>query len=132
MRKQEPLGTEFKTLVDAYSGQMLWLEVMEGKERMRGKKYTKEFGVTASCVMRGVEHLEKFEFTDCAYLPSIRPRLFFGDLWFGSVKVTCQVRKLGHHGCFVIKTAHSRTPKKFLEQKCNISRWNRDYHGEVC
>ena len=79
MRKPELLGTEFKTLVDAYSGQMLWLEVMEGKEWMRGKKCTKEFGVTVSYVMRGVKHLEEFEFVDCTYLPSLQPRPFFGD-----------------------------------------------------
>ena len=90
---------------------------MEGKEKMRGKKYTKEFGVTASCVMRGVEHLEEFEFIDCTYLPSSQPRLLFGDSWFGSFKAAYQFRKLGHHGCFVIRTSHSRTPKKFLEGK---------------
>ena len=90
---------------------------MEGKERTRGKKYTQEFSVTASCVMRGVEHLKEFEFVDCTYLPSLQPKLFFGDSWFGSVKTAYQVRKLGHHECFVIKTAHSRTPKTFLEGK---------------
>ena len=85
---------------------------------MRGKKYTKEFDVvTVSCVMRGVEHLEEFKFVDCTYHPYLQPRLFFGDSWFGSVKAACQVRKLGHHGVFVIKTAHSRTPKTFLEGK---------------
>ena len=72
MRKPEPLGTEFKTLVDTYSGQMLWLEVMEGKERIRENKYTKEFGVKMSCVMRGVEHLEEFQFVDCTYCPMLR------------------------------------------------------------
>ena len=54
---------------------------------------------------------------DCTHLPSFQPRLFFGDSWFRSGKAACQVRKLGHHGCFVIKTVHSRTPKKFLEEK---------------
>ena len=89
MRKPEPLGAELKTLVDAYSGQILWLEVMEGKERIRGKKYTKEFDVTVSCVMGGVEHLEEFEFVDCTYPPSLQPRLFFRGSWFGSVKAAC-------------------------------------------
>ena len=117
MRKPEPLGTEFKNLVDAYTGQMLWLEVMEGKERMHKKEHTKEVGVTAACVMRGVKNTEEFEFADKTYLSSSQPRLFFGDSWFGSVKAACQVHKLGHHGCFVIKTAHSRTPKKFLEDQ---------------
>ena len=52
MQKPEPLGTEFKNLVDAYCGQMMELEVMEGKERMRKTEYTSEFGVTVGCVMR--------------------------------------------------------------------------------
>ena len=114
MRQPEPLGTEFKNLVDAYNGQMMWLKVMEGKERMRKTEYTSEFGVTVGCVMRGVKHVE--EFAENTHLPNRGPRLFFGDSWFGSVKAACQVRKLGHHACFAIKTAHSRTPKKFLEE----------------
>ena len=39
LRKPEPLGTEFKNLVDAFQGQIVWKEVQEGKERMRNKEY---------------------------------------------------------------------------------------------
>ena len=42
--------------------------------------------------------------------------MFFGDLWFGFVKAAYQVGKLGHHTRFAIKTAHSITAKKFLEE----------------
>ena len=87
---------------------------MEGKKRMRKTEYTSEFGVTVECVIRGVKCVE--EFTKNTHLPGRGPGLFFGDSWFGSVKVVCQVCKLGHHACFAIKTAHSRTPKKFLEE----------------
>ena len=38
-RKPEPLGTEFKNLVDGISGNMLWLEIQEGKDRMKNKKF---------------------------------------------------------------------------------------------
>ena len=93
---------------------MLWLEVMEGGKKDERKE---EFGVTASCMIRGVEHLEEFEFVDCTYLPSLQPRLFLGDSWFGSVNATYQISKLGHHGCFVINTAYSRAPKTFLKEK---------------
>ena len=92
----------------------MWLEVMEGKERMRKTEYTSEFGVTVGCVMRGVKHVK--EFAKNTHLLNRGHRLFFGDSWFGSVKAACQVRKLGHHACFAIKTAHSRIPKKFLEE----------------
>ncbi len=33
-RKPEPLGTEFKILVDGFSGQMIWLEIQEGGSRI--------------------------------------------------------------------------------------------------
>ena len=89
---------------------MTWLEVMEGKEKMRKTEYTSEFGVNVGCVMRGVKHVEAF--AENTHLPGRGPRFFFGDSWFGSVKVACQVRKLGHHVRFAIKTIYSRTPKK--------------------
>ena len=54
MRKPEPLGTEFKTIVDGLSGIMLWVEVQEGKDRMAKHQHTSELGGTAACVVRGV------------------------------------------------------------------------------
>ena len=89
MRKPELLGVEFKNLVDVYSGQLLWLEVMEGKEQIRGKEFTKEFGASASFIMKRVKHIEEYQVTDRTYLPSLQPRLFFGESWFGSDKVSC-------------------------------------------
>jgi len=41
--------------------------------------------------------------------------MFLGDSWFGSVKTCVKVAKAGYHGCFMVKIAHSRSPKKFLE-----------------
>jgi len=38
MRKPQPLGTEFKNLVCGISGIMIWLEVQEGKYRVRKKE----------------------------------------------------------------------------------------------
>ena len=45
-----------------------------------------------------------------------KPRLFFGDSCFWSVKAACQVCKLGNHAYFAIEIAHSSTPKKILEE----------------
>ena len=53
MRKPEPIGTGFKIIVDGYQGEIVWKEIMEGKERMTKKEYN-NLGGTASCVMRGV------------------------------------------------------------------------------
>ena len=53
MRKPQPLGTEFKNIVCGMSGLMLWLEIQEGKDRMRRKEFIR-LRATAACVMRGV------------------------------------------------------------------------------
>ena len=38
-RKPEPLGTEFKNIVDGVTGVLLWLEIQEGKQRMSTKSF---------------------------------------------------------------------------------------------
>ena len=43
-------------------------------------------------------------------------KLFLDDAWLGSVKSTANVFKLGHHAIFNVKTAHPRSPKKYLEE----------------
>ena len=54
-RKPEPLGSEFKNIVDGLSGEMVWLELQEGKNRMATKEYQQELDTTAACVLRGVK-----------------------------------------------------------------------------
>ena len=43
-------------------------------------------------------------------------KLFLGDAWFGSAKASANVFKSGHHAIFNVKTAHSRSPKKYLDE----------------
>jgi len=38
-RKLEPLGSEFKNIVDGLSGEMVWLKLNEEKNRMAPKEY---------------------------------------------------------------------------------------------
>ena len=125
MRKPEPLGTEFKNLVDGLSGHLVWFEIQEGKERMKKKEFS-NLGGTAACVIRGVKasqdlkHLpfvleeDSIDHDDGGYQGE-RPRLFFADSWFGSVKSVATIGRTGNHACMMVKTAHSRCPKKFLE-----------------
>lgn len=51
-RKPRPLGTEFKCAADGPSGVMLWLEIQEGKARMKGKALVGTLGANAACAMR--------------------------------------------------------------------------------
>lgn len=36
--KPKPLGAEFKNIADGMSGVMMWLDIQEGKKRMRNIK----------------------------------------------------------------------------------------------
>jgi len=117
-RKPEPLGTEFKNLVDGVTGTMLCLEIQEGKERMKKKQF-QNMGSTASCVMRGVATCGN-TFTNLLIIfkeeKIHEPRLFFGDSWFGSVKAAVEIGKTWHHhACFMVKKGRIKSPKHFLK-----------------
>ena len=60
-RKPEPLGTEFKNVVDGIAGNIIWLEIQEGKERMKNKQF-QNLGSTAACTLRGVCATRNFDF----------------------------------------------------------------------
>ena len=77
-RKPEPLGTEFKNIVDGLSGEMLWLEIQEGKYRMKNKPF-QNLGSTAACVLRGVKDTFDFKRLPSTNDDDDSPRLYFGD-----------------------------------------------------
>ena len=83
-------------------------------------KLFQHMGGTTACVMRGVSEcgssFMNIPISDME-VNEHEPRLFFGDSWFGSVKATVEVGKLGHHACFIIKNGHSKSPKAYLEDK---------------
>ena len=100
------MGTEFKNIVDGMTGQMLWLEIQEGKDRMKTKEFQGRLGGTAACVMRGVktsedlEHIPNFDQND----EEPRSRLVFADSWFESVKAVATLGLAGQHAYRIIKT----------------------------
>ena len=59
-RKPEPLGTEVKNACDGMSGTMIWIEIQEGKERMKIKEF-QNLGSTAACTLRGVMATKDFD-----------------------------------------------------------------------
>ena len=126
-------------------GVLMWMEIQEGKLRMKNKEFFKELGATSSCVMRAVKFCsdyitcngERERVDPCAGTTvqqemvstqsgstssqdksaQAQPTsLILGDSWFGSVKTAAHVARSGHHCCFMVKTAHSRSPKSFLEE----------------
>ena len=98
-RKPEPLGTELKNLVDGMTGAMLWLEIQEGKDRMRQRDYSQDLGGTAACVMRDVTDAAHFKHHPDMNIEDNNdtPYLFLGDSWFGSVKAAANVQMQNHH-----------------------------------
>ena len=42
---------------------------------------------------------------------------YFGDGLFGSVRAVAAVGQPGHHACMAVKTAHTRSPKAWLEEE---------------
>ena len=143
MRKPEPLGTEFKCAIDGLTSTLLWLEGQEGKERMAKKEHQQSLGATAACVVQGLQFLQNMttiptvqygpspptspsdeaaestetpsDDEDEEGIPAFPPKLHIGDSWFGSVTAAESVAKAGHHAIFIVKTNHTRVPKKFLE-----------------
>ena len=122
---------------------MLWIELCEGKDKMRAKPFSQDFGATAACVMRGVVSSRNILPLPLAgeSSPRLHPegneehkRLFLGDSWFGSVKAVAYVDQSINHACMVIKTGHSRAPKKFLEERTEKNpggTWN-TLEGRCC
>jgi hypothetical protein len=112
-RKPKPLGTEFKTVVDAESGVMLHLEIQQGKGKMNdaaNKTKLHQLGATAACTKRLAEATSNGECDT-----------FYGDSWFASAKTANESKKLGHHFVGIVKIAHRNFPRVFLEQK--MSNW---------
>jgi len=115
---------EFKNIVDGMKETILWLEIQEGKHRIRALEYTHDPGGTVACIMRGVTQVSHFPHHGQSQIESIdTPYLFFSGSWFGSVKASYNVKIAGHDSCFLVKTGHLRGPKAFLKDK------TKDYPG---
>ena len=113
---------------------MTYLEIQEGKIRMKAKEFFKELGATSSCVARaskfcsdieGVKIEEDTSDDDEDALleqssdeeQEIDQELWLGDSWFGSVKTVTHLATNNKYAIMHIKTAHRRCPKAFLEKQ---------------
>lgn len=92
--KPEPLGMEFKYIVDGTTirGTILWLQIQEYKHLMCALEYKHNIGGTVMCVMRCVTKISNFAHHWQDEIESVHtPYLFFGDSWFGSIKALSSV-----------------------------------------
>jgi hypothetical protein len=104
IRKTEGRSTELKSIADAETGILLGLEVMEGSERQKQKKYHAEFGEGTAVLLRLVEPYVSSE------------RTVVADSAFSSVKTLEQLHNRGLYFMGMVKTASKRYPKKSLEE----------------
>jgi hypothetical protein len=110
LRKPKPLGTEFKTVADADTGVMLFLEIQEGAQGMRAKKHVDAIGGQSACGVRLGEGSVGCRSDD-------GQRVCYGDAWFGSVRGAVAHHKSGMHFVGSVKTVHKQYPKKELERR---------------
>jgi hypothetical protein len=101
-RKPEGVGLELKTLCDSASGVMLFLELMEGKDRMRDKEYA-DISAGTGHVLRATK----------AYHGT--NRTIIGDSAFASVTTAEECLKHGLHFMGIVKTATRKFPAKLLK-----------------
>ena len=105
IRKPKGVGMEIKNMADCDSGMLMALEIMAGKHEMKARKYAPLYGSGTSLLLRLSEPWKG------------SGRLIVADSAFASVKsaVALKVKNgLYFHG--LVKTAHRRFPKKYLNE----------------
>jgi hypothetical protein len=109
-RKHLNLGTEFKVIADSATMMCLYLEIQRGKKGMSDTAFTDELQATSACCVQMGQGTKRSEEDGVV-------ETYLGDSWFASVD-TCIAMYQRFHQRFigVVKTAHSRYPKKFLEE----------------
>jgi hypothetical protein len=119
LRKPEPLGTEFKTVACSETGMILHLEIQKGKMPMRQAEFCNTMQGTAACSMRLAKYTERKQ-EDEEESSGVSKNLWLGDSWFASVTTAVEAAKYGNF-IGVIKTNHSLSPRKWVEEK--MSGW---------
>lgn len=100
------------------SGALLVIEVQEGKERMRNKRYAKQHGCTAACVLRLADASE-YSGQNCterkeAHEERIREQ-FDGDSWFASVALADEMSERCREFVGPVKTNHKYCPTEEIQ-----------------
>lgn len=105
-RKPKGVGCEIKTICDSTSRIMIGMEINEGKEEMKSKKWQKEFGAGTATTLRLTKPWHG------------TGRIVIGDSWFGSLKTSFELRKRGLFFLGMVKTAYRNYPIKQSVLRC--------------
>ncbi|GAX26777.1 hypothetical protein FisN_9Lu068 [Fistulifera solaris] len=97
LRKPKPLGVEYKNVICAKTGILLFQEVQRGKEAMRKSAFSRQIGTNAACAIRlilgsvysGEDHAER-----AAPVNQERRYLVTADSWFGSPRLAETIKLL--------------------------------------
>jgi len=115
-RKPEGVGCEIRILIDASSLILLGLELQEGKEPMKNKKYYDGPGSSGTASL--LRLAEPYFGTH---------RTVYADSAFGSVRSALALAERGLFFIGMVKTASRRFPKKYFKDKVNVSRGTSEY-----
>ena len=102
-RKPEGVGAELKAAADGETNIMLSLDIMEGKERQRVKKYSDVGSEGTAVCLRLCEHYFK------------TGRVIHADSAFSSVRTCLAMRKYGLHFMGCVKTARKFFPTAYFK-----------------
>ena len=102
-RKPEGVGAELKAAADGETNIMLSLDIMEGKEHQRVKKYADVGSEGTAVCLRLCEH----------YFAS--GRVIHADSAFSSVRTCLAMRKYGLHFMGCVKTARKFFPTAYFK-----------------
>ena len=112
-RKPEPLGTELKVTNTTIMGVGLYLEIQRGRDAMANAEFVNNMKKTAACCCRMAKGTVSDEEQDGRGTVDT----YLGDSWFASVDTVVELKtRFNANFIGVIKTNHSRFPKKWLEE----------------
>ena len=82
---------------------------------MKKNKIFEDLGTTLACVARTSKFYSDIKQVEVTLQYDVKNKeLWLGDSQFGSVQTVVHLAKNGKHSIMMVKTAHSRSPKKFL------------------
>lgn len=102
-RKPKGIGCEFKATADSLTGCLVFLEIQEGQEAMRNKKYMDKWKNHTAVTLRSVE---KYFSTG---------RTVTGDSAFASLDTCIALMENGLNFDGIVKTCHSKYPLDYFK-----------------